>query len=568
MEQTLSPLEQRLLYLVTMVHQVREVLKRDGAQALPEVLPELAHLEELLRGLEREFTVLETERRQLQALQDVSQVVNSSLDLSTVLQVVMDTIIHLTGAERAFLMLRDEAGRLHVRLARNWERENISQDEVAISHSVVQRVVESGQAVLTTNAQEDPRFKAHESVVLHNLRSILCVPLQVKGRLTGVIYADNRVRSGVFTEAHKRMLVAFANQAAVALENARLFERVRQTLAEVTELKNLLDNVFASIASGVITTDMEERITLCNQAAERILGRARESLLGRPLEQALAPLTPALRAYLDQVRREGRQVVGLELTPIWPQRGRRVFWQLHLSPLRGMDQRPQGVTLVVNDLTDRKELEATRAIFERMVSPAVIEQLDPETLRPGGRRALITTLFADVRGFTAFSEAHDPEELVAVLNRYLAAAAEAVLDQEGTIDKFMGDAIMAWFNAPLPQPDHALRAVRTALLMRQRLQRLQAELPPAYHLTFGVGIHTGEAVLGLIGTERRLEYTAIGDSVNTAKRIQENAGPGQILISAATYALVREAVVVREAPPLHAKGKSRPVTVYEVVGLR
>ncbi len=133
-------------------------------------------------------------------------------------------------------------------------------------------MIESGEPIITTNAQEDQRFSGQESIVSLNLRSILCVPLKVKNELIGVIYADNRVRTGIFAETEKDLLVAFSNQAAVAIENARLFSSLRQTLAEVTELKNLMDNVFASIASGVITADIKDQITLANRAAESILG--------------------------------------------------------------------------------------------------------------------------------------------------------------------------------------------------------------------------------------------------------------------------------------------------------
>ncbi len=136
------------------------------------------------------------------------------------------------------------------------------------------------------------------------------------------------------------------------------------------------------------------------------------------------------------------------------------------------------------------------------------------------------------------------------------------------MDKFLGDAVMAWFNAPLPQADHTLRAVRAALGLKSAVEKLHAELPPEAHLSFGVGIHYGEAVLGWIGTEKRLEYTAIGDSVNTAKRIQENAARNQILITKEAYERVKDQVEANACAPLKVKGKSEAVDVYEVVGLK
>jgi class 3 adenylate cyclase len=225
------------------------------------------------------------------------------------------------------------------------------------------------------------------------------------------------------------------------------------------------------------------------------------------------------------------------------------------------------VALVIDDLTEKKRLEAQRSMFKRMVSPAVIDYLDPEKMQLGGTQAMITTLFADIRGFTKFSERRSPEELVNILNRYLSDTVQVVLDQEGTIDKFMGDAIMAWFNHPIPQSDHALRAVRAAIHMRQAIHNLHNQLDPEFHLSFGVGIHFGEAVMGLIGTETRMDYTAIGDSVNTAKRIQENTAANQILISASAYEHVRDHIQVKDSDPIYAKGKEKPVQVFEVMDL-
>jgi len=475
--------------------------------------------------------------------------------------------VRLTRAERGFLMLRDEHGKMTTRIARNWEQESINPNEFAISRTIMQKVFETGEPVLTTNAQEDPRFGAQESIVAYNLRSILCVPLKIKAELIGLIYADNRIRSGIFSENERDLLTAFANQAAVAIENARLFSSLKHTLAEVIELKSLMDDIFASIASGVITADVENQITLCNRAAETILGSAATDLIGHPLNEVLPNVVENIAPHLMSVRDTDEPVVGLEISHTLPKRGL-VDWRLNLSPLKDAEQTTQGIAIVLDDMTERKRLEAQRRLFERMVSPAVINQLDPNGLQLGGKRVDITVLFADIRGFTSYSEQISPEQLVSVLNRYLAAMAEAVLSQEGTIDKFLGDAIMAWFNAPIPQPDHTLRAVKAALLLRKTIEGLYRELPEDSHLAFGVGIHYGDAVLGLIGTDRRMEYTAISDSVNTAKRIQENSAKNQILLSKEAYERVKDKVEIQYHAAMDVKGKTQPVEVYEVLGLK
>lgn len=533
----------------------------------PTTLEDLSHLESRLYRLAQEVAAFAEERKNLLALTEIGQVINSSLELDQVLRIVMDNIIKLTGAERGFLMLRDDSGQMSTRIARNWEQESLNESEYAVSRTVIQRVIDTGEAILTTNAQEDPRFGGQESIIAFNLRSILCVPLKVKNELIGVIYTDNRIRTGIFTETERDLLGAFANQAAIAIDNARLFASLRRTLAEVTELKNMMDNIFASIASGVITADIEDKVILCNRAAENILGQTIPQILGRKINEILPSIAADLIPKVAAVRNTDTPIADLEISHTLPQRGP-VDWRFNLSPLKDADQTTQGIAIVLDDLTERKRLEAQRKLFERMVSPAVIQQLDPNSLALGGKRVGITVLFADIRGFTSFSETLSPEQLVSVLNRYLAAGAEAVLEEEGTVDKFLGDAVMAWFNAPIPQPDHTLRAVRAALKLRDRVAELHATLPPEAHLAFGVGIHYGDAVLGLIGTEKRLEYTAIGDSVNTTKRLQENAGKNQIVISHDAYQRVKDQINVLQMEPMTVKGKREAIPVYEVLGLK
>ena len=181
------------------------------------------------------------QRGRLAALYEVSKVIGSSLELEKVLDQVMDAIIKLTGAERGFLLLFDQEGELEVKAARNVDKETLEEgDEFAISRSVIQTVADTGEQVVTTNATEDPRFAAQASVVAHSLRSIQCVPLRARGETIGVIYVDNRIRSGVFDEDDLDMLSAFATQAAIAIENARLFTMTDEALAaRVEELSTM-----------------------------------------------------------------------------------------------------------------------------------------------------------------------------------------------------------------------------------------------------------------------------------------------------------------------------------------
>jgi PAS domain S-box-containing protein len=328
-----------------------------------------------------------------------------------------------------------------------------------------------------------------------------------------------------------------------------------------------MEDVFASIASGVITTDITDEINLFNKAAETILGIPADDIMGTSLLDMLALLSPELIERVQEVKSDDQRFIGLEVQTNLEPKGT-LDLRINMSPLVAAEKDTRGVAIVLDDLTEKRRLEAQRRLFERMVSPAVINQLDPDSLQLGGSLSVITTLFADIRGYTSFSEVTDPETLVAVLNSYLAAAANAILNEDGTIDKFLGDEVMAWFNAPIPQSDHTLRAIRAALTMQEHFKQLSQGMATEFQLSFGIGIHTGEALLGLIGTDKRLEYTAIGNNVNIAKRLQENAQPGQILISKDVAEIVEDQVELQTVAPIVAEGKEVPLEVFEVLQLK
>ena len=216
-----------------------------------------------------------------------------------------------------------------------------------------------------------------------------------------------------------------------------------------------------------------------------------------------------------------------------------------------------------------REKKQIRDLFERYVSPTLVEQMlsRPDLVKLGGTREHVAIVFADVRGFSTFSNSISPEKLVELLNQYMRVAADAILAEGGTLDKFMGDAVMAFFNAPLTQDDYPLRAVRAAWILQQSVAQVHNKLPPEYHLDFGVGVGVGEAIVGNIGTARLMNFTVIGDAVNKVKRLQENAKGGQILIDTDTYELLNGQIQAQDTGMMHLKGQKFPETVYEILSV-
>jgi adenylate cyclase len=224
----------------------------------------------------------------------------------------------------------------------------------------------------------------------------------------------------------------------------------------------------------------------------------------------------------------------------------------------------------VEELLERRRVTD---IFGRYVAPEVVNQIlknGDEGLKLGGTRRELTVLFVDIRGFTPLSEKAEPEEIVEILNEYLDLAANCIFKFDGTLDKFIGDAAMAIFNAPLLLEDHPMRAVQAAWAMKEGSAALERKLIErfGFGVKFGLGIHTGPAVFGNIGSKSRMDYTAIGDTVNTTARLESNAKPGQIILSDAVYQVVKDRIKASSLGEIKVKGKEQGITIYELEGLR
>lgn len=211
--------------------------------------------------------------------------------------------------------------------------------------------------------------------------------------------------------------------------------------------------------------------------------------------------------------------------------------------------------------------------FKKYMAPQVIDRMakdDAFKIELGGERREVAVLFVDIRGFTSLSESLSPEEIVRILNRYLTLTSDCIFEFGGMLDKFIGDATMAIFNAPNDQDDYVFKAVQAGLLMQEKGAVLGKELLKEYGKTvsFGVGVHVGPAVVGNIGSERRMDYTAIGDTVNTASRIEGKSKSGELLITEDVYLLLKDRIEAEFTEAMTLKGKAQPVPVYRVLGIK
>jgi class 3 adenylate cyclase/PAS domain-containing protein len=410
---------------------------------------------------------------------------------------------------------------------------------------------------------------------------VICAPLIVRGQSIGVVYVDNSLGAELFSQGDLDLVTAFANMAAAAIENARLHEQLAAQVREITAMKTTQDRILRSVSSGIIAMDRAGTITSCNQAAAEMLLTTPDAVTGCQLGDILPPrFMVALGAPFDSDGMEpGATIQGFEMAGDLPGRGY-VSFAHRLSPLRDEAGSNIGYVLVLDDHTEREQLDRERRrataerekiqkIFENYMPPQVFQELlrqGPERTGITGDRRELTIMFADIRGFTGISERLEPEQVVELLNGYLAAATDVVFEHHGTIDKFIGDAIMALFGAPVPIENHALQTVRAAMAMQRRF----AETPvrAGQRASFGIGINTGHGVVGTIGAPQLMSYTVIGDVVNVAARLQGEARAGEVLITEDTFHLVADHVDTEELGSLYVKGRLAPVTMYKVTAVR
>jgi adenylate cyclase len=380
-------------------------------------------------------------RRLLTLISDMSQSLAKNQPLANILEEVVRLAADSTNAERAFLILKDEkTGALVPRVGRTRDKGTSKPQQGAVSRTVLTRVMQERVAMLASNTQTDPNANAWQTRSLMNIGSFMCAPLWSQDATIGAIYLDTSI-TAEFLPADLELLVAFSNYAAVAIEQARLADR------------------------------------------------------------------------LNEETRRGERL--------------------------GRYHSPAVVTRILQEAGDAD-------------APLLAQERE------------ISVLFADIVGFTSMAEHMPPQQVATLLNACFTRMTDIVFEHEGTLDKYIGDCLLAVFGAPLDQPDHAVRAVKTAKAIQQALHQLNQETSgPSLELR--MAINSGIALAGDIGSPRRREYTVLGDVVNTASRLQsEVANPGQIVIGKATQALLTPDIQVHLVGTFNVSGRTDSVEVFEV----
>jgi adenylate cyclase len=495
---------------------------------------------------------------ELRQLLDVNVAIASEIHLEALLRRIVQVTSQIIRADRSSLFVYDE------RTDELWSMvaEGVESRQIRLSST-------SGLAgdsftrqtpINVTDAYHDPRFNpAADQATGYRTRAVLTAPVTTRdGRRLGVMQAFNRLDGEPFSETDVARLTAFGAQAAVAIENATLF-------AEVATERNYNESILRSMSSGVVTLDRELRFAKLNAAACTILGVEPEAA-GDPATQAkLVENNPWLVPEIAAVAESGRpkSLLDADMTTV---RGDVISVNLSIVPLMG-EEGQAGLLVILEDISEGKRVQSA---MRRFVTQEVVDRIigrEDELLF--GAACEATVLFADIRNFTTLAEKLNPRDTVDMLNEIFTELFEAVAGNDGVLDKFIGDAIMAVYGAPLSSGRDPANAVESAVAMIAMIGGIneKARARGLAEIRLGVGVGSGEVVAGTIGSPKRMDYTVIGDPVNLASRLESITKVYKVgvVICEDTARAVNGKYALRELDLIKVRGRSRPERIFQVL---
>ncbi len=557
-----------------------------------QVFREFAPSIRLILESSKSFYAASQRQRAATALMNaVTALSQSGLDLEDTLKRVMDQAQELMNADRSTLWLIDEdKDELWTKIPFGGSLKEIRIPRTAGFAGIV---AQSGQPLLIPfDVYDDPRAEMAKEVdqkTGYRTCSMLCMPVfNADKKLIGVTQLINKKRQGEyppynredwphapdqwkasFNRSDMEFMKAFNIQAGVALQNAKLFAEVKQQEQRQKDMLHALTN-------GVISTDKKGNIVATNPSAKKLLG----------VSEAELAEGQSLRGLIKLEKGDFAKWFDASLSPE-DDKDRQQYYPDQV--LLSSEAESQSINLSINsmtDATDPSKVNGALVVMEdisdaKQVKNLMYRYMTPEVAEAllasgdtglGGKRKNVSVLFSDIRSYTTLTEKLQAEEVVVMLNKYFEVMVDVVFEYGGTLDKYIGDALMAVFGSPAPLEDHAWCAMQTAVKMREKLAEFNEERIANNELPIGIGmgVHSDEVVSGNIGSSKRMELTSIGDGVNLASRLEGASKQygTDLIISDNTYREYKDRLYVRELDFITVKGKSEPVIVYELVGIR
>ncbi|MEH1867542.1 MAG: adenylate/guanylate cyclase domain-containing protein [Nostoc sp.] len=541
----------------------------------------------------RSFYVATQKQRAVAALMKaIKSLSQSSLDLEDTLKRVMDEAKELMNADRSTLWLIDhERDQLWTKITQ--DDGSTKELRVPVGKGFAGIVAVSGKKLnIAFDLYDDPDSDTAKQLDQQNgyrTCSLLCMPVfNADQQLIGVTQLVNKKKSGDFPPYNpvdwpkapdcfqasfdrndEEFMEAFNIQAGVALQNAQLFATVKQQ-------EQMQRDILRSLSNGVVSTDKTGLIIAANESAQRLLGLGvDERLEGKLVNDVIGikegDFSKWYQDALHAVDLKGRQQYYPDRTLLTTGTEQHSI-NLSINTIADASDNEQvrGALVVMEDISDEKRLKST--MYRYMTQELAEELLKLDDAKLGGDRKEVSILFSDIRGYTTLTENLEAEEVVSMLNEYFESMVEAVFKHKGTLDKYIGDAIMAVFGSPLALEEHAWMAVQTSLEMRHRLhefnQRRYVDDKP--RIKIGIGINSDTVISGNIGSSKRMEFTAIGDGVNLGSRLESVSKQYgcDIIISHNTFKPCEDHIWARELDYIRVKGRNEPVAIYELLGLR
>jgi len=436
--------------------------------------------------------------------------------------------------------------------------------------------MEDCRETLVLNSREQLFFS--EAFLYESIRSAIVLPLFSTKRNLGLLILGSG-KINFYGKSKLHYLDAFTRLAGGVVQNKELLTEVKERLKEIEALQRYQESVFSSMTNLLITTDEKGNIHYFNKtAADRL--RIDDSWLGRNLHSFMEKsMGKSILKELAASQKNYREILGLEGIYKYP--GGEMDFSLNISPLTGKRGKHEGLTLLFTDQSREQELKkqmnvavedrrVIKDMFSRYMSGEVLKSLmdSADQVHLGGDRKLATLFFADIRGYTSFSEGKEPEVIIDILNEYFSEAVEIVIKYNGYIDKFIGDCIMAAWGVPIVEEEKdAVAAVSCAVEIQELVKSTSRRFFKgiASGLKVGIGMHSGPLVAGNLGSQRRMDYSVIGNTVNIAARLEGVAKAGEVIITQKTRDLIGGHFKLKELTPVKVKGVGNPLHIFNVL---